>query len=604
MREQDFLVPQNGRYEITTNDTGVYVSVWAPANGGRAVSAATIVQDLLGRNCKDFDRVFIGTVIREAIGQPVLIVNSQAAVAGCYEITANDTGIYVSVWAPANGGVPVRKGDIIQDLLERHCTDFDRDFIGRVIHEAIGQPVLVAYSAPAASLMPHIRVKVRPDHMEARIDVTVPPGALPVTREQLFNCLKEDGIVYGIDEAVLEQLVLTGSGKNILCASGTFSVSGTDAYLQYYVDPDSQGKPAEMEDGRVDFKDINSFLCVEKGQLLAEKIPATPGIPGTDVFGLPVPAKAGRDLRLPAGKNVVGIGNRLLAASDGHLQASAGSRMDVIPVIRIDGDVDYSTGNIDFKGSVVISGSVQEDFSVKAGGNVEIFGSICGGMVEGQSILIHKGIQGMKKSIIKARERLVANFIENAAVYADQEIFVGDVVLNSSVFAGGRVIIDGKRGLVRGGRISAGEEIRAVAIGNPSGVVTELEVALNPFLKDELLALDVEKKKLDALYETINSSLAYIRSQGAHMDAGKRERYEKYQADFNDLAERLEAIKQRKAGIEQLLYSLKPGRVRISGALNQGTRVSIGSVAKNITDPQQFVSLYVQDGKLQIVPLR
>ncbi|CUH94844.1 hypothetical protein P22_0910 [Propionispora sp. 2/2-37] len=597
-------MPQNGRYEITTNDTGVYVSVWGPANGGMPVSTASIVQDLLGRNCKDFDRAFIGTVIREAIGKPVLIVNSQDAVDGRYEITANDTGIYVSVWSPANGGVPVRKSDIIQNLLERHCRDFDRDFIGRVIHEAIGQPVLVAYSVPEAPVMPHIRVKVRPDHMEARIDVAVPPGALPVTREMLLNRLKEEGVVYGIDESVLEHLVVTGAGKNILCASGTFSVSGTDACLAYHVDPDSQGKPVELEDGRVDFKDIHSFLCVERGQVLAEKIPATPGIPGTDVFGLPVPAKPGRDLRLPAGKNVVVAGNRLLAAIDGHLQALAGRRMEVVPVIRIDGDVDYSTGNIDFKGSVIINGSIQEDFSVKAGGNVEIFGSICGGMVEGQSILIHKGIQGMKKSIIKARERLVANFIENATVYADREIFIGDVVLNSSVFAGSRVVIEGKRGLVRGGRISAGEEIRAVTVGNPSGVNTEVEVALNPFLKDELLTLEMERKKTDALYETINSSLAYIRNQGAHTDAGKKERYEKYQNDFNDVSERLEAIKQRKAGIEQLLYSLKPGRVRVSGFLHQGTRVSIGSVTKNVTDPQQFVSLYVQDGEIKFVPLR
>jgi uncharacterized protein (DUF342 family) len=597
---------KDGHYQVTATDTGVFLSVWPPVNTGLPVKKAEILQELISRNFTEFESDFISIVIREAIGQPVQIMNSLPSEAGRYQITATDAGVHLTVWPPFNAGLPVKKADIIKDLTQKNLTSFDSDFISVVIKESVGQPILIINSMQSLPLEPHIRVRVRRDRMEARIDITTPEDVPTVTMSQLIEKLNSAGVVYGVDVQVLESLTQIRSGSDILFAQGNPPCDGSNAFLKYHVDSDSQGRPVEMDDGRVDFKENNSFLCVEEGQLLVEKIPATLGTPGIDVFGLPIPAKPGKDIPMPVGKNVINVDDwRLYAAIDGHLHIFLNKRINVIPVIVIAGDVDYSTGNIEFRGSVIVRGSVQPDFSVKAGGNVEVCGSICGGMVEANNIIIHRGIQGMSRSVIKARERLVANFIENAIVYADQEIIISDVILNSSVFAGIRIIVEGRRGLIRGGRISAGEEIRAFTIGNQANVATDIEVAVNPFLKDELINLRLERKKAETLCEELKHSLSYVLSQGIdNLTAEKRERYKRKEAEYNTLVDRVEEMWQRIISIENLLHSLKPGKICVYGIIYPGVKISIGTSIKPLNDSLQYISFYAQGGEIKFTSLR
>lgn len=595
-----------GRYQVTATDTGVFLSVWPPINTGLPVKKAEIIQELISRNFIEFESDFIAIVIREAIGQPVQIMNSLPSEDGRYQITATDAGVHLTVWPPVNAGSPVKKADIIKDLTQQDLSSFVSDFISVVIKEAVGQPILIINSMQSLPLEPHIRVRVRRDRMEARLDITTPEDVPTVTMPQLIEKLNSAGVIYGVDVQVLESLMQIRSGSDILFAQGNPPCDGANAFLKYYVDSDSQGRPVEMDDGRVDFKENNSFLCVEEGQLLVEKIPATLGTPGIDVFGLPIPAKPGKDMLMPVGKNVINVDDwRLYAAIDGHLHIFLDKRINVIPVIIIAGDVDYSTGNIEFRGSVIVRGSVQPDFSVKAGGNVEVCGSICGGMVEANNIIIHRGIQGMSRSVIKARERLVANFIENAIVYADQEIIISDVILNSSVFAGIRIIVEGRRGLIRGGRISAGEEVRAFTIGNQANVATDIEVSVKPFLKDELINLRLERKKAETLCEELKHSLSYVLSKGIdNLTADKRERYKRKETEYNTLVDRVEEMWQRIISIENLLHSLKPGKICVYGIVYPGVKISIGTLIKPLNDSLQYISFYAQGGEIKFTSLR
>ena len=598
----DALPPLDGRYQIAATDVGVYLSVWAPAHGGSPVSKEAIIQELASHNIIDFDSAFLSSVISEAIGNPILIANILPRVDGWYKITATDAGIHLSVWPPSGDGAPAAKAAIIQELTSENLINFDSDFISRVIKEAAGTPVLIMSSLPVDEKAQRIRVKVGLDRLEARMDVTISENTPTATMSRLLAELESAGVVYGIEIDVIERLTRTRSAKNVVCARGIPPCTGDDAFLKYYVDPDSQGRPEELEDGRVDFKEINNFLCVEEGQLLVEKFPAKPGIPGTDVYGAPIPAKPGRDVKMPVGKNIITVDDwRLYAAINGHLNIFLDKRINVLPIIIIDGDVDYSTGNIDFKGSVIVRGSVQPDFVVKAGGNVEVCGTISGGMVEANNIIVRKGIQGMNRSVIRARDRLVATFIENATVYADQDVVVSDVILTSSIFAGMRVMVEGRRGLIRGGRVSAGELIRASTIGNETGVVTELEVSVSAALKDELLNLRQEIKKAQILQEELNLSLSFLRNKGIeHLSADKSERYRKNEAEYSALPHRIEEMRQRITDLEELLRGLKPGKIRVSNVIYPGSKIYIGSLTKIPIEPHKFVSFYVLDGEIRV----
>ncbi len=453
----------------------------------------------------------------------------------------------------------------------------------------------------AVEIQPDIRVLVQRDRLAAMMDVVIPPGAPLVTKEQLLKVLEDSGVVHGIDHQALEWVVKARCVKNVLCAKGTEPCHGEKAFLKYHVDIENQGRPTALEDGSVDFKNINSFLNVEKEQLLVEKIPPTLGIPGKDVLGLPVPAKPGKDISMPTGKNTSVVdGCRLVAEIDGQFNI-VGSRINVLPTIEINGDIDYSTGNIDFSGNVIIHGSVQTGFFVKADGNVEIRGAICGAVVEASNILVRMGIQGMGIGVVKAKNQVVAKFVENATVYASQEVLVSNVVLHSSIYAGVKVSIEGKRGCVVGGRISAGEEIHVRTAGNRAEVQTELEVSVNPLLRDEMCQLQSENCKNYILLAELKQALAYLNQQGIeNLNVEKRERYEQMTLEYNALPERIEYIEQRLIDIKKLLFSLKDGIIRVSDILYPGVKVSIGPLTKAMNDSLKYLSLYVNDGEIKL----
>lgn len=518
---------------------------------------------------------------------------------GHYQIIETDIGVYLSVYPPLNGGSMVEEDVIFQDIAERGITILNRGIISKAVIESSGQPVQIANSL-SLQIVPDIHIMVRRDRLEAMVSVTTPPNSLGVTMLQLLDKLKSANVVYGIDEKALEWLMKARSSVNICCARAQLPRDGDPAFFKYHIDIESQGRPVEMADGSVDFKNINNFITVEEGQLLMEKVPPTLGILGIDVLGLPIPAKPGKDIRMVVGKNTMIVDNSLLVATIHGQIHIARNRINVLPTIEIAADVDYSTGNIDFVGNVIVHGSVQSGFSIKAGGNVEIRGTICGGMVEANNIIIRMGIQGMNRSVIKARERVVTKFIENATVYADQDVVVNDVILHSSVFAGSRVIADSQRGLVIGGRISAGEGIRISTVGNQAHINTLLEISANPFLKDELRDLQDENKKINLLSEDLKCSLAYIRKQGVeNLTTKKRERYDKMEAEYNALPERVEEILQRITDIESILSSLKPGKISVSNVIYPGVKVSLGSLTRVINDSLKYLSLYAHEGEIK-----
>src|SRR5690606_32591089 len=106
------------------------------------------------------------------------------------------------------------------------------------------------------------------------------------------------------------------------------------------------------------------------GQLVATLVPPQAGKGGVGVNNEPLPPIFGKPARFKIGKNVVlnQEGNALYAAIDGLISLTEDGKVNVFPVYEVKGDVDYSVGNIDFVGTVVIRGNVLTGFKVKAAG--------------------------------------------------------------------------------------------------------------------------------------------------------------------------------------------------------------------------------------------
>lgn len=449
--------------------------------------------------------------------------------------------------------------------------------------------------------IPKIELQIRRNRLEAFVKVDFSPQTSPVTLEDLTKFLHSSGVIFGIDEPTLLWLTKAKSKNQICCAKGQAPIPGENAYLQYHVDIASQNRPVKLADGSIDFKNINKFLNVTAGDLLAEKIPPTEGVPGVDVFGLQVPPTPGRDFVLHPGKNVaVEDGIKLVAAIDGQLQI-VHDRINVLPLLEIRSDIDYSTGNIDFVGSVIIHGSIQSDFSVKASGNIEVYGDINGGMATAAKIKVRQGIHGLNRSVIIARESVSAAFVENATIHAAKSVMIQNTVMNSLIFAGVSVQVIGRQGRIIGGRISAGEEIRLGSAGNEANVPTLLEVSGDPFLADELERLELQQKQAQSTAQELKNSLVYFMNRGIETFPSKKQaQYTKLLAQFQEVTEKQEDLQQRICEIEKVLSTLKPGKIHISHMVYPGVHLSIGQLFKNIIDPLQHLTLSVADDDIQI----
>lgn len=518
---------------------------------------------------------------------------------GSYTISVEEEGIFICIHPPVGGGNPVKETAVIEELQSKAVSEFDRSALLRAVKEASGMAVKIA-EVPKTVAEPEVQVIVTRDRMEAALTILRPSGSRELTMEEMIEAIKKSGVIFGLNQTAITQ-AYNNPGIRVVCANGQPQVDGADAKIKYHVDTENKGKPVEQEDGKVDFKNLNLFTIVQAGELLAEKIPATPGIPGIDVLGQPVFAKPGKDMPMPIGKNVQVIDHtNIVSMIAGQVQI-VNNKISVVPVIEIKGDVDLSTGNIEFVGTVIVRGSVQAGFFIKAEGDVEIYGTVSGGTVEGKNVTIKMGIQGMHRGYIKASEDVFAKFIENATVYAGRDVVVSDVILHSRISAGKQVVVEGKRGLITGGTVMAAEEIRAKSVGTHMAISTELEVGVNPMLREEYQHIRREIKKVEVSLEQTQKALSILRSMNqSTMPQDKREMLLKLTKAQFHLVGQVENMRTRMKEIEAAFEEMRLGRIRVAEALYPGVKVVIGTIVKPIRETLKFVSLYAEDGEVKI----
>ncbi|HWR08198.1 FapA family protein [Sporomusa sp.] len=526
-----------------------------------------------------------------------LAEDSISSLDGYFSISEDDQGVHLSVYSPQGAGQSVKVPQIIENLVERGISKLDNALLIRVVKEALGTPVKVADKP--VEVEPDIQILVARDRMEAALQVNLPKGCRPVLIDDIMNKIKPTGIVYGIDAEAIESAIAR-PGSTVVCAKGLRPIDGVNAYITYHIDLENKGRPAELDDGRVDFKNLNMFTTVLKDELLAEKIPPTSGTAGMDILGNEVPAKPGRDILLPIGKNVYAVdGLKVHAGQSGQLVV-LNNKVNVVPVIEVKGDVDLSTGNIEFVGNVMIQGSVQTGFTVKAEGNVDIAGNVSGGIVEGKNVIVRMGVQGMHRGHIKAAENVIAKYIENAKVYAGKDVIISDVVLHSRVSAVKRVIVEERRGLIVGGQISAGEEIRAKTIGTASATNTDIEVGVNPQMREEYQELRKEVRKIEFNLEQTQKALSILKSINLNsLPPEKREMLLKLTKAQFHLIGQIEAMRNRVAEIELVFEEMRYGRIKVSDTVYPGVKLVIGTLVKPVRDPIKYAAFFAEDGEIK-----
>lgn len=391
-----------------------------------------------------------------------------------------------------------------------------------------------------------------------------------LTRETLCQAMEEQGIIYGVDARLTDRL---SHDENryfnlFLVARGKPAFDGKNGNIVDYV-PRVIERVLEVDEyDQVDYAALNLIHNVKEGQEICRLIRPTEGEPGRTVLDQEIPAKSGKSVPLPKGRNteISEDGDALVASMSGHVEFT-GRSFQVKPVLDIPGDVDFSTGNIKFLGDINIKGDVLSGFTVRAMGNVWVGGVIeAGSTVEaGGDLTVVKGILGDGTTTVRAHRCIFSKYIENSTIYV-QENLQTDAIINGNIYCDGEVLVRSGRGSIMGGRVWAAKKVSATAVGSKSECRTSISLGGLPCTNFEREQVQRELKELEMEMEKLECQLD---------SPAKASLLSKARVKLNTAELRLQQLEDDLQDIKAELKDREEGRLEC-GVAYAGTEISFG----------------------------
>lgn len=496
-----------------------------------------------------------------------------------FQILDSDSGVELKYFPPVGKGERLKIEEVIEFLQRKKIENFDLKVIKDVLTSDEEKIVKISNEG-CFKFDEYMDVKVTPDKMYA-IARFYPPSqnGSRITEEEILRDLAYQKIVFGVNTDIIKKHITEPEYcKNFLVAWGKKPVDGKDAVITYNFNTDRKAKPRLNNDGTVDFHELDNISHVKKGDVLAVLTPEDKGEMGQNIFGSEVRPKKVQRSVLKHGRNieVIDEGKTMISLVDGHASIE-GDKVFVSNNYEVPADVDNSTGDITYNGSVTVKGNIRTGFSIKAEGTVEVYGVVEGAKIEaGGDIILHCGIQGMGKSNISAKGNLISKFIESANVKVDGYIET-DTILHSKVEAKGDIFVRGKNGSIIGGTVSSTSLIEAAIIGSPMGTNTVVEVGTNASLRDKVNDL---KNQISIKSQELEKSQQCLALLNKKKVAGTLELRK-----VPMIGQMSKSVIELNAGIKELtteydstlnmLEMNKNARIRVIKAVYQGTKVAI-----------------------------
>lgn len=211
--------------------------------------------------------------------------------------------------------------------------------------------------------------------------------------ETVHNELKKLNICFGIKEAEIQKAI-DNPGQEYLVAEGKPPEESIDGYIDYIFQLKFDKQNKWQDEDKIDYFSQNQINSVQQGEVLAVMYPAQRGKPGYDVFGEEIKVKEPKKVDWNIEDGVKIVEDKAVATRSGRPVIRNGKLL-VNQVYFVKGDVDLKEGNIDFFGDVFISGSIKENFKVKATGIIKVGGSVYHALLDSdEGIFIRNNIVG------------------------------------------------------------------------------------------------------------------------------------------------------------------------------------------------------------------
>ncbi len=450
-----------------------------------------------------------------------------------------------------------------------------------------------------------VEISADPNCTAAFLSFTAPEnGGIDISEEKIYAVLREKMIDFGIQKDVITDAVkMKRYGENICIARWQAPVNGEDGVIEYAFKRESTFKPVVDENGLVDYKNLGLVRNIYKGTVIATIKMPTEGAPGIDIMGKAVQQRVGVPAKFKVGKGteLVSDGTEIIASVNGNLVYSQGA-FCVEESLLIRGDVDVSSGNIDFIGDIVIKGNVFEGYKVFSKKNVTIQGTVTNGtIIADGDILIKLGC--INSEIRSEKGSIKLDFCENSKIYAAENI-EANAFVGGEVFAG-KCITAGGKGILMGGKYTALENITASVIGSESYVKTIITLGNNAVLSEEK---EGHKRRIAEMEDKIDQ-LGKILIALAEMSKVSKLTPEREQMKVEAMRSRfqlqgeLKRLNARIAEIETALERNQNLSVSCKKAFYPGVTLRINSCVFQVNTVTNHSRATIGNGEIVMVPL-
>ena len=242
---------------------------------------------------------------------------------------------------------------------------------------------------------------------------------------------------------------------------------------------------------------------------------------------------------------------------------------------------------------------------MEAGGNVEVMGVVEGAVIKaGGDIILRRGMQGMGKGILISGGDIVARYIENSNIQAKNNI-KAEAIMHSNVKCGNKLELSGKKGLLVGGSCKVGKEIIAKVIGSHLATATDIEVGMDPTIRERYKALKEEIIAIENDLRKAEQAVVILKKleMAGTLTPEKKELMTKSIRTKAFLSNRIIEVTEEINHIEGRLQQEAYGKIRCYNFIYPGTKVSIGSCMMYVKENLQYCTLYRDGADIRVGPI-
>jgi uncharacterized protein (DUF342 family) len=394
-------------------------------------------------------------------------------------------------------------------------------------------------------------------------------GGTPLMGSELQEYLEQYNINAWIIPESATTLLISAANletvSNLVLSRGVPMLPGEDGYISLCVSDDLEKIESDSKAvGSVDFRNVQSFLNVNEGDLVATIKPPEPGKPGRTVTGKIIPPQPGGPVKLEVGQNVrlSNDGESIFATTTGRVYLKDNA-ISVEDIYEVDGDVDFKVGNISFKGYVEIKGDVLDGFFVKATKGVKIQGNVGVCRIESEGNISLCGMNGQGVGTILCGGSLSANFIYDTLIECVGNITAEVEVRSSQIKCLG--VLGVNKGGLTGGEYFALAGIECGQLGSVSSLRTRVVAGVHYCDLEELNNLFNELKLL----------------------VGEFNAAPKGTVDMKEFAKKRADITERTHEVRSRVHIQCNPKINVKKKIFEGVNITLGMISENIIEERK-----------------